>query len=111
MTVNSLARDDRKGVLKNFRWNPARRDKFEALEKSDIAELSAAVINDMTCDELVRLIRVANLPTMLCPDLDQHLPFYDRTVLARLAHLAQRCCRNHCATAEGSGRHATGDAL
>jgi hypothetical protein len=56
--------------------------------------LNAAVINGMTCDELVRMIRAANLPALLSLDLDQHLPFYDRTVLTRLAHLAQRCCCN-----------------
>ena len=28
------------------------------------------------------------------PDLDRHLPFYNHTVLTRLAHLASRCCRN-----------------
>ena len=94
MTVKSLARDDRKVVLKDLRRIPARCDTFEALDKSDIAEWSAAVINDMTCDELVRMIRVANLPVLLRPDLDRHLPFYDHAVLTRLAHLASRCCRN-----------------
>ena len=94
MTVKSLAREDRKVVLKDFRQIPARCDTFEALDKSDIAALSAAVINGMTCDEMVRMIRVAILPTLLRADLDRHLPFYDHTVLTRLAHLARRCCRN-----------------
>lgn len=88
MTVKSLARDDRKVALKDLRRIPARCDKIEALDKSALAELSAAVINDMTCDELVRMIRVANLPTLLRSDLDRHLPFYDRAALMRLAHLA-----------------------
>ena len=93
MTVKTLARDDRRSVRTDTGRRPSRCDGLEALEKSDIAALSATAVNKMTCDELVRMIRVANLPDMLCPDLDQHLPFYDRTVLTRLAHLAQRCCR------------------
>jgi hypothetical protein len=92
MTVKSPARDDRKVVLKNYRQIFTRCDGFEAL---DIAELSAAVINRMTRDELVRMIRVVNLPALLRSDLDQHLPFYDRTVPTRPPSLAQRCCRNH----------------
>ena len=88
MTGDSLVHDDRQAVLKGFRRSRARRDAFEALDKSDIAELSAEAINNMTCDELVRMIHVANLPDLLRSDLDQHLPFYDRTVLTRLAHLA-----------------------
>ena len=66
----------------------------EALDKWTVAELGAAVINDMTNDELVRMIRVADLPTLLRPDLDQHLPFCDQMVLTRLAFLARRCCCN-----------------
>jgi hypothetical protein len=93
MTVKSQARDDRKAVLKDFRRSLAPCDTFEALDKSDIAELSDATINDMTCDELVRMIRVAKLPDLLGCDLDRHLPFYDHPVLTRLAHLARQCCR------------------
>lgn len=95
MTATSLARDGRKGDLKELRQAPCQSNTLEALDKSDIAELSPTTINNMTCDELVRLIHVANLPDLLRSDLDQHLPFYDRTVLTRLAHLAQRCCRTH----------------
>lgn len=95
MTVKSLAHDDQKTIPKGFRKKTARCDGFEALDNLDIADLSAAVINGMTCDELVRMIRVANLPALLSLDLDQDLPFYDRTVLARRAHLAWRYCRNH----------------
>jgi hypothetical protein len=95
MTVKSLARDYRKVALEGLRRIPTRCDKIEALDKSAVAEVCDAVINDMTCDELVRMIHVATLPALLRSDLDQHLPFYDRTALMRLAHLAQRCCRNH----------------
>jgi len=95
MTVKTLKHDEHRSVRTAFRERPAQCDGFEALEKSDIAELSATAINNMNCDELVRMIRVAGLPVLLRPDLDQHLPFYDRTVLTRLAHLAQRCCCSH----------------
>ena len=95
MTATSLARDGRKGDLKELRQAPCQSNTLEALDKSDIAELSSTTINNMTCDELVRLIQVASLRDLLRFELDQHVPFYDRTVLTRLAHLAQRCCRTH----------------
>jgi hypothetical protein len=74
MTLKSLACDDRKVAPNELRRIPARCDKIDALEKSAVAELSFAVINAMTCDELVRMIRVANLPALFRPDLDRHLP-------------------------------------
>jgi len=95
MTVKTQLREDRRGIAVGLQRKSARDAHFEALEKSDIAELSATAINNMTCDELVRMIRVSKLSESLCPNLDEHLPFYDRTVLTRLAHLAQRCCRNY----------------
>jgi hypothetical protein len=94
MTVTTLKHEKYRGVRTAFRGRAAQCDGFEALEKSDIAELSATAINQMTRDELVRMIRVANLPALLRPELDRHLPFYDHAVLARLAHLARRCCCN-----------------
>lgn len=94
MTVNTLRSENRRGIATEFQQMSARNARFEALDKSDIAELSATAINNMTCDELVRMIRVAGLPDQLLPNLDERLPFYDPTVLARLAHLARRCCRN-----------------
>jgi len=94
MTVKTLKHDDRRSIRTAFRGRPEQCDVFDALEKSDIAELSATAINKMTSDELVRMIRIANLPALLRPDLDRHLPFYDHTVLTRLAHLARRCCCN-----------------
>ena len=95
MTVKQVQHKDRRHIATGFQRRSARDDRFEALDKSDIAELSFAAINNMTCDELVRMIRVAKLPDLLCPNLDEHLPFYDHALLTRLAHLAQRCCRNH----------------
>jgi hypothetical protein len=94
MAVKLLVHDDRRSLRTDFPWRSRRFARFEALDKSDVAALSASAINGMTCDELVRTIRVANLPDLLCRDLDEHLPFYDDNVLKRLAHLAQRCCRN-----------------
>lgn len=93
MTTRSRTEVPRREVL-----NPARRiltqcDTGEGLDPSTIAELNAATINGMSCEELVRMIRAADLPARLRSDLDQHLPFYDHTVLTRLAHLARRCCR------------------
>lgn len=70
------------------------RDKrCEALDKSAIAELSAGLIDRMTCDELVRIIRAAEVPVLGRPDLYGRLPFYDRETLQRLAHVARRCCQ------------------
>jgi hypothetical protein len=65
----------------------------ETLGKSSVAELSAALINSMTCDELIRVIRAADLPTLFRPELQQSIPFYDRETLKRLAYLARRCCQ------------------
>lgn len=65
----------------------------EALDKSDVAELSSVQISRMTCDELVRVIRVAQLP-LLRPDADEQLEFQDRPTLETLVYLARRCCRN-----------------
>jgi hypothetical protein len=45
MAVKTLKHDDRRGVRTAFRGSPSQCDVFEALGKSDIAELSAAPIN------------------------------------------------------------------
>ena len=95
MTVKTRLREDRRGIAVGLQRKSARDAGSEALEKSVIAESSASAIDKMTCAESVRMIRVAKLSESLRPDLDEHLPFYDRTVLTRLAHLPQRCCRNH----------------
>lgn len=94
MNAKSLAGDDRRRKRAAYRGKASSTDGLQALEKSDVGELSAAAISNMTCDELVRVIRVASPPALLGPDLEKRLPFYDHAVLARLAHLARRCCRN-----------------
>lgn len=66
----------------------------EALDKSSISELSTNAINGMTCDELVRMIQVSELPRESFLDLKRRLRFYDIETLKRLAHLARRCCQN-----------------
>jgi len=93
--VNATAklRDDREVVVKGPRSAQTPTKGCEALDKSSIAKLSAASIDSMTCDELVRVIRAAELPTLFRPHLDQYLPFYDRETLKRLGYLARRCCQ------------------
>lgn len=66
----------------------------ELIDKSIVAELSMTAIDRMTCEELVRVIRTAELENLSCDDLNRRLPFYDRATLVRLAHLARRCCQN-----------------
>lgn len=62
-------------------------------DKATIASLSQSDISQMTCDELVRVIRAA---CMALPrtNIDEHLGCYDRPTLERLAYLARHCCRN-----------------
>jgi hypothetical protein len=93
MTTRSRTRVHRREILYPTRRILTRCDTGEVLDPLMIAELSAAAINGMSCEVLVRMIRAANLPARFRSDLDQHLPFYDHTVLIRLAHLARRCCR------------------
>lgn len=69
--------------------------KFDALDKAIVAELTAEQIVRMTCDELVRVILVADM-ALLQPEARAKLKFYDRETLQRLAFLARRCCRNLC---------------
>lgn len=71
----------------------ARREPREALDKATIAELSHRRLEQMTRDELIRLIRASELPILRCRD-DERLEYLDRRTLLRGAHLARRCCRN-----------------
>lgn len=75
------------------RISTSRDDIIEALDQSDVAELSPVQISRMTRDELVRVIRAAQLP-LVRPEIDEQLEFYDRPTLVRLVYLARRCCRN-----------------
>lgn len=69
-------------------------DLNEALDKSTVADLSSSAIEQMTCEELVRVITAAELPQQLGRGRSLELPYGDREALLRLAHLARRCCRN-----------------
>lgn len=69
-------------------------DQCEALDKSTIAELSGTLIDSMSREELVRVIRAAELLPHFRDELQRALPFYDCELLRRLAHLAKRCCQN-----------------
>jgi len=63
------------------------------LDKTKIAELPVRFISDMSREELIRLIRAAQLPLVDARTLPR-LPYLDRAALERLAHLARRCCRS-----------------
>jgi hypothetical protein len=65
----------------------------DALDKIAIAEISPIQISQMTCNEMVRVIRAAKMP-LLRKDVSEHLELYDRDTLERLVYLARRCCRN-----------------
>jgi hypothetical protein len=70
MTATTLARNGRGGDLKDLRQASRQCERLEALDKSDIAELSPTAIDNMTCDELVQFIEVTNLPDLLRFDRD-----------------------------------------
>jgi len=63
-----------------------------SLDKTTIAELPVRFIAEMSREELIRVIRTAQLPLLDARAL-RRLPFLDRPALERLAHLARRCCR------------------
>jgi hypothetical protein len=87
-------RDDREVVVKQPQSAPTLPKSGEAIDKSSVAELSAALIDSMTRDELIQVIRAAELQTLFRPDLQQCLRFYERETLKRLAYLARQCCHN-----------------
>ena len=66
----------------------------DALDKSEVAELSMAAIDQMTCDELKRVILAADFLHRLTPNHQPVEPTGDRETLLRLAHLARRCCQH-----------------
>jgi hypothetical protein len=65
----------------------------DALDQGMIADFPSTRIAAMSCNELVRMIQVADLP-FLTAETCEHLNFYDRQTLERLANLARRCCLN-----------------
>jgi hypothetical protein len=64
----------------------------EALDRATVAALPSETIELMTEDELVRVVRAAELP-MVNHDC-RILRYLDRGTLLRMAYLARRCCRN-----------------
>ncbi len=60
---------------------------------SAVAELSQADIRQMDGDELIAVIRTADIP-LFRERMIRHLPFYDHATLEQLAFLAQRTVRN-----------------
>jgi hypothetical protein len=61
--------------------------------KSSVADLSAALLVKMQPDELISVIRAADLPGQRRSQFDRQPEQYDRCTLLRLAHIARRCCR------------------
>ena len=75
------------------RIGEARECETPGLTLSDIARLSQAGIRQMTREELISLIRVADIPSFR-EKLIGHLPYCDRETLEQLAFLAQHTIRN-----------------
>jgi len=76
------------------------------LDKNKIADLPVRFISEMSREDLIRMIRAAQLPLIDARTL-RRLPFIDRSALERLAHLARRCCRTRrfqASIAEGHRR-------
>lgn len=71
-------------------------DVVVGLDHAAIAELPPTHISQMDCDELVRVVRIAQLP-FLSTETNEHLELRDRQTLERLANLARLCCRNRTA--------------
>ena len=65
----------------------------ELFEKSEIAALTRQQIDEMNQEQLIRVIRGANMP-LIRANVDQQLDFREFDILRRLAYLARRCCRN-----------------
>ena len=56
----------------------------------DLADLSAETIACMTREELVDLLREANIP-FLGPERHSRMQYWDLPTLQRVLHLARRC--------------------
>lgn len=79
---------------------------FHALDQRTIADLPSTIFAEMTRDELVRVIRIADLPFLAAATFE-HLPLCDRQTLERLANLARRCCLNRKTSARSSCANTT----
>ena len=62
-------------------------------DRERIAGLSTVDIYDLTSEDLVDVVRAADVP-FLPSEVQGRLEFQDRCVLERLAFLARECCRN-----------------
>jgi hypothetical protein len=65
----------------------------EALDKATIAGLSREIISQLNREELIRVIRAADLPLIDARTRGQ-LGHFDRTRLEQLAIFARRACQN-----------------
>lgn len=72
--MKALQHEDYRGIATGSRRKSAKYARLEAMDKSDIAEVGSAAINNMTCVELVRVTRLSNLPVLFRTDIEQHLP-------------------------------------
>lgn len=63
------------------------------LDDELVAGLGSRQLQEMTVDELIRVIRTGAL-NFLAPSLANSLHLHERRTLNRLAHLACRACRN-----------------
>lgn len=66
------------------------------LTKLEIAELSRVTIDQMTAEELVMVIRSADLPMLPDSQTEHRLPDSDLKTLRLLAYLARFSCQNQC---------------
>lgn len=64
-----------------------------SFSKSLVADLTASLLFEMQPNELISVIRAADLPGHRCSEFDRQPERYDRQTLLRLAHIARRCCR------------------
>lgn len=80
------------------RYVPAtlRTGETRTLSKAEIAELSRATIDQMSVEELVMVIRGANLPMLTEPHTESHISDNDPQTLRLLAYLARFSCHNQC---------------
>ncbi len=94
MRLTTASVQNRQSIAETSGVSFAEPEPCEALDKSAIADLSAGLIDEMTRDELVRVIISADVPVLRHTDVREHLAFFDRETLTRLAHLARQCCQN-----------------
>lgn len=62
------------------------------LDDTDIATLPDRIVQQMTRDELITIVRSCPTRPLQCKTT-QRLEFYDKPTLRRLAFLVRRCCQ------------------